>query len=91
MSKTLGEMLWCMLALFAVTAIALDLARWGSERLAAGQWLLAAVPAGMLAFAALIAFMVADLGGHFRNAAHLAAVGSVLAFGAYLGLLADVL
>lgn len=78
MPRVHGQALWAVFALFAVFATTLDLARWGEKRLVAGDSLHAAVPAVMLAVSAAIALEIAIRVEHARNAAALAAVGSVL-------------
>jgi hypothetical protein len=84
MPRIHGQALWAAFALFAVLATTLDLARWGEGRLVAGENLHAAVPAVMLAGSAAAALEVAIRVEHARNAAALAALGSILALLGYV-------
>ncbi|WP_020179937.1 hypothetical protein [Methylopila sp. M107] len=89
MPERLGQLLWSVLALFAVAAVALDLGRWGSARLSDGEAHLAALPALSLAAAAATALLIGARRDDTRNPAQLLAVGSTLALAGY-GLLTSV-
>lgn len=76
MSRVSGSVAWSVLALFAVTAVALDIGRWGATRWSAGEIVLALVPAILLVVAVSIARWVATHRGPTRNAGQIVALGS---------------
>lgn len=84
MSRIPGQALWSVMAAFALAATAMDLGRWGAERNAAGQDLLAAAPVAMLAAATLVAYAVARVGGTSRNAFRIAGLGSAVVLFGYV-------
>lgn len=91
MPARLGQLLWSVLALFAVAALALDLVAWGTAWLSDGEAHLAALPALFLAGTAAAAVLIGAKRLETRNSAQLLAVGSTLALAGYVVLLSDIM